>query len=169
MALPRIFTVWRSMATKVSWPCFPTPPTLCAAAAPFPNKAPVPLWRPPFPRPRDCWLSPSLPPTFAASRTFLSWLRCMAVTFELPVALLLLVKARIISVAALVNKRRYNIVLVFVIAAFLTPPDPISQILLAIPMLLMYELSIFLGRRIEKRRDQEEAMDGDGQEEDSPP
>ncbi|MBF0177480.1 MAG: twin-arginine translocase subunit TatC [Magnetococcales bacterium] len=90
-------------------------------------------------------------------------------TFELPVALLLLVKARIISVAALVNKRRYNIVLVFVIAAFLTPPDPISQILLAIPMLLMYELSIFLGRRIEKRRDQEEAMDGDGQEEDSPP
>ncbi|MBF0153112.1 MAG: twin-arginine translocase subunit TatC [Magnetococcales bacterium] len=88
-------------------------------------------------------------------------------TFELPVALLLLVKAQIISVQTLVNKRRYNVVLVFVIAAVLTPPDPISQILLAIPMMLMYEISIFLGRRIEKRRDQEETLNDNGHEEDS--
>ncbi|MBF0136648.1 MAG: twin-arginine translocase subunit TatC [Magnetococcus sp. DMHC-1] len=88
-------------------------------------------------------------------------------TFELPVALLLLIKSRILSTASLINKRRYNIVLVFVIAAFLTPPDPISQILLAIPMLAMYEISILLGRRIEKNRAREEMDEAHGQEEES--
>ncbi|MBF0425174.1 MAG: twin-arginine translocase subunit TatC [Magnetococcales bacterium] len=89
-------------------------------------------------------------------------------TFELPVALLLLIKARLISVQALVNKRRYNIVLVFVIAAVLTPPDPISQILLAIPMMAMYEISIFFGRRIEKAREQEATTDVSDYDKDAP-
>ncbi|MBF0462689.1 MAG: twin-arginine translocase subunit TatC [Magnetococcales bacterium] len=71
---------------------------------------------------------------------------------ELPVGLLLLIKAGIISTAGLVEKRRYNIVVVFIVAAILTPPDPFSQIFLALPMLAMYEISIILGRRIEKKR-----------------
>lgn len=76
---------------------------------------------------------------------------------ELPVGLLLLIKAGVISTAGLVEKRRYNIVGVFVVAAILTPPDPFSQIFLALPMLAMYELSIILGRRIEQKREKAEA------------
>ncbi len=71
---------------------------------------------------------------------------------ELPVGLLLLIKAGIISTATLVDKRRYSIVGVFIVAAILTPPDPFSQIFLALPMMAMYEISILLGRRIEQKR-----------------
>ncbi|MEO5378075.1 MAG: twin-arginine translocase subunit TatC [Magnetococcus sp. DMHC-6] len=73
--------------------------------------------------------------------------------FELPVVLILLIKARILSVATLLSKRRYNIVLTFIVAAILTPPDPISQIMMAIPLLLLYEISIFIGRKVEHNRD----------------
>ena len=76
---------------------------------------------------------------------------------ELPVGLLLLIKLGIISTDSLVKKRRYTIVAAFVVAAVLTPPDPFSQIFLALPMLLMYELSIILGRRIERNRETQEA------------
>ena len=76
---------------------------------------------------------------------------------ELPVGLLLLIKVGIISTASLVDKRRYTIVAAFVVAAVLTPPDPFSQIFLALPMLAMYEISIILGRRIERKRDMQEA------------
>lgn len=80
---------------------------------------------------------------------------------ELPVALLLLIKVGVLSTASLVNKRRYMIVGAFVIAAILTPPDPFSQIFLALPMLAMYEISIFLGRRIERNRAKQEAEQED--------
>jgi sec-independent protein translocase protein TatC len=75
---------------------------------------------------------------------------------EMPLGLLLLIKAGLVSTTWLVDKRRYNIVVVFVVAAILTPPDPFSQIFLALPMLAMYEISILLGRRIEKKRAQSE-------------
>ena len=77
--------------------------------------------------------------------------------FELPVGLLLLIKAGAITTAGLVDKRKYNIVAAFVVAAILTPPDPFTQIFLAIPILAMYEISILLGRRIEANRAREEA------------
>ena len=76
---------------------------------------------------------------------------------ELPVGLLLLVKMGVVNTASLVSKRRYMIVGAFVVAAILTPPDPFSQIFLALPMMGMYEISIFFGRRIERRRDIQEA------------
>jgi sec-independent protein translocase protein TatC len=72
--------------------------------------------------------------------------------FQLPVILTLLVRAEILSVETLVNKRRYAIVIAFVVAAVLTPPDPLSQIGLAVPAMLLYEISIIASRRIEKRR-----------------
>lgn len=72
--------------------------------------------------------------------------------FELPVALLLMIKAGFISTAGLVAKRKYSIVLAFVVAGILTPPDPFSQTFLAIPILAMYEISIILGRRMEANR-----------------
>ncbi|MBF0383141.1 MAG: twin-arginine translocase subunit TatC, partial [Magnetococcales bacterium] len=77
--------------------------------------------------------------------------------FELPVGLLLLIKAGAISTAGLVSKRKYNIVLAFVAAAILTPPDPFTQVFLALPIMIMYEISIFIGRRFEASRARAEA------------
>ncbi len=56
------------------------------------------------------------------------------------------------TAAGLAEKRRYAIVMAFIAAAILTPPDPISQISLAIPVILLYEVSIVAVRIIEKRR-----------------
>ncbi|MGI6245603.1 MAG: twin-arginine translocase subunit TatC [Pseudochelatococcus sp.] len=74
------------------------------------------------------------------------------ICFQLPVILNLLARAGMIDSAFLKAKRRYAIVIVFAIAAVLTPPDVISQIALAVPTLLLYELSIVSVRVIEKRR-----------------
>lgn len=72
--------------------------------------------------------------------------------FELPVFLMLLARAGIVTADGLAEKRRYAIVGVFVFAAVLTPPDVISQIGLAVPILLLYEVSIVGARMIEKKR-----------------
>ena len=64
------------------------------------------------------------------------------VAFQLPVALTLMAKVGIVSVDGLKKGRRYAIVGMFVVAAVLTPPDVISQVGLAVPLLLLYELSI---------------------------
>ena len=69
--------------------------------------------------------------------------------FQLPVAMTLLGKAGLISSDALKDKRKYAIVLAFVAAAILTPPDPLTQLGLALPTLLLYELSIYLVKRVE--------------------
>jgi len=77
------------------------------------------------------------------------------VSFQLPVLLTLMARAGLISSETLVAKRRYAIVAVFLVAAFLTPPDVVSQIGLAIPLLLLYELSIIACRRMENAQDQD--------------
>lgn len=81
------------------------------------------------------------------------------ISFQLPVILTLLGQAGIIDSTFLKEKRRYAIVFVFVIAAVLTPPDVISQLMLAIPMLLLYELSVFSVRHVEKKRAAKQAAD----------
>jgi sec-independent protein translocase protein TatC len=74
------------------------------------------------------------------------------ISFQLPVVLTLLGQAGIIDSQFLKDKRRYAIVFVFVVAAVLTPPDVISQLMLAIPMILLYELSVFSVRYVENKR-----------------
>jgi sec-independent protein translocase protein TatC len=74
------------------------------------------------------------------------------ISFELPVVITLLSRAGLVSVDGLKKKRRYAIVLAFVAAAVLTPPDPLSQIGLAIPIILLYEISIICARYVEKQK-----------------
>jgi len=78
-------------------------------------------------------------------------------SFELPVLLTLLGRVGILSSDALVKARKYAIVGIAAAAAVLTPPDVISQFLLGVPVYILYEISIFLVRRFEKKREEEEA------------
>ncbi len=72
-------------------------------------------------------------------------------TFEVPVAEMLLVKMGMVTTAQLKAARRYVIVGAFVVAAVLTPPDVLSQFMLAIPLMLLYELGIFLAGFVKTR------------------
>lgn len=72
--------------------------------------------------------------------------------FQMPVLLTLLGKAGLVTADKLASMRKYVIIGVFVVAAFLTPPDVISQIGLALPMLALYELSIILVRMVSSKR-----------------
>jgi len=74
------------------------------------------------------------------------------ICFQLPVLLTLLARAGIVTTDGLRRYRRHAILGVFVVAAVLTPPDPISQISLAIPTILLYELSIYAVKLVEKKR-----------------
>lgn len=73
------------------------------------------------------------------------------ICFQLPVVLTLLARAGFITADTLKRYRRHAIFAVFVVAAVLTPPDPISQIALAVPTVLLYELSIYAVRLAEKK------------------
>lgn len=75
--------------------------------------------------------------------------------FQLPVLLTLMGKAGLVSSQTLSNKRKYAVIGTFAVAAFLTPPDIISQVGLAIPILALYEISILLVRMFERQRDKE--------------
>lgn len=73
-------------------------------------------------------------------------------TFEIPVITLLLILIGVVSTQDLVEKRRFIIVGCFFIAMFVTPPDAISMIMLAVPMWLLFELGLLFGKLIEKKR-----------------
>lgn len=72
--------------------------------------------------------------------------------FQMPVVFALLGRAGILTAAALRRARRYAIVAIFVVAAVITPPDILSQFLLAVPMMVLYEISILLVAGMERKR-----------------
>ncbi len=79
------------------------------------------------------------------------------VAFEVPIATILLVLAGITTPESLVSKRAYIIVAAFVVGMLLTPPDIISQTLLAVPMWLLFEIGVFFSRILLKRRKEDAA------------
>ena len=82
----------------------------------------------------------------------------LGISFQLPVVLSLLARIGVVDSDFLRTRRKYVVVIIFAAAAILTPPDPITQIGLAIPLLILYELSIFSVNLIEKKKlEQEEA------------
>ena len=96
------------------------------------------------------------------------------VCFELPVLITLLAKVGMATSKGLKAKRKYAILSAFVVAAILTPPDVISQVLLAVPIIILYEISILCARVVEKKRaaaageeeeddDEEDDAEDDGQ------
>jgi sec-independent protein translocase protein TatC len=80
--------------------------------------------------------------------------------FQMPVALTLMARVGIVTSAFLVAQRRYAIVLNFVLAALVTPPDAISMAGLAVPLCLLYEISIWSCRWVERQRDRRDADPG---------
>ena len=72
-------------------------------------------------------------------------------SFQMPIVMIVLLSIGLISPESLKRKRRIAIVIIFVVAAILTPPDVFSQIALAIPLLLLYEFSILLCKLLEKK------------------
>ena len=85
----------------------------------------------------------------------IKFLLAFGLSFQLPVALTLLGKAGLVSSAGLASVRRYAVVGILILAAVATPPDVISQIVLFVVIFALYEVSIQLVRRIEKRRETE--------------
>ena len=77
-------------------------------------------------------------------------------SFELPVVLTLLTRSGLVTVEMLKQKRRYAVVLAFIAAAILTPPDPLSQVALAIPIILLYEISIWCSILMDRKKNNDE-------------
>jgi sec-independent protein translocase protein TatC len=79
--------------------------------------------------------------------------------FQLPVIMTLLARVGLATSKGMAAKRKYAIVGVFIVAAVFTPPDPLSQLSLAIPIIALYEVSILMARLVEKKRAKDEYDD----------
>jgi sec-independent protein translocase protein TatC len=86
------------------------------------------------------------------------------ITFELPIVVFFLARIGIITPEFMRRYRRHAIVLVLVIAAVITPPDVFSLVLVTIPLILLYEVSIFIAARVVKKREADDQADAAGAE-----
>lgn len=83
-----------------------------------------------------------------------------AVMFQLPVVIYFLTQAGLVSSIMLKTYRRHAIVVILVLSAVITPPDVISQVLIAMPILVLYEAGIFIAKRLERKRREDELENG---------
>ncbi len=83
----------------------------------------------------------------------LKGIAAFGVAFQMPMVIFVLVYLGILSPATLKAYRKVAIVIIFVVAAFMTPPDPISQLMMALPLLVLYEISVFASYGIVRRRE----------------
>jgi sec-independent protein translocase protein TatC len=81
----------------------------------------------------------------------MTFIFAFGLAFQLPVVLLLLIRVGVLTIQQLVSFRKYAIVLAFIFAAIITPPDPFSQISLALPVIILYEVSILISRFLSKK------------------
>lgn len=92
-------------------------------------------------------------------REFLSFaitiLLAFGIVFELPIFMFFLARIGLVNSRMLVKNRKYAILLAFIVAAILTPPDVVTQVLMAIPLLILYEISVWVVRRGEGRKTDE--------------
>ena len=70
----------------------------------------------------------------------------LGITFQLPLVVMLMLKLQLTTTEKLAEYRSYLVIVFFVLAAMITPPDVISQFLLAIPLMILYEISILVGK-----------------------
>lgn len=104
---------------------------------------------------------PGLQPNIVASEYFSFMLKLMlvfGVVFEFPLVLVLLSRMGIINSAFLVQRRRYAILIIAVLAAIFTPPDPFSMIVTILPMIILFEISIWAIRALERADAKAEAQ-----------
>lgn len=83
------------------------------------------------------------------------WVFGVGVLFELPVVMYFLAKIGLVNSDVMRKGRKYALIIILILAAVLTPPDPVSQMLVAFPMMGLYELSIWISKRVERRRERE--------------
>jgi sec-independent protein translocase protein TatC len=88
--------------------------------------------------------------TYFSMVTF--WALGTGLLFELPVVVYFLAKVGILTPDVMRTYRKYALLTVLIIGAFLTPPDPISQVIVAAPLLILYELSIYIAKWVERKR-----------------
>ena len=79
--------------------------------------------------------------------------------FQLPLVMYFLAKIDIVSAKFLRKGRKYAIVIMLVVSGIITPPDMLSQVICTIPLLLLYEISIMLCVKVEKKRKEEDAKE----------
>ncbi|WP_421891842.1 twin-arginine translocase subunit TatC [Marinoscillum sp.] len=83
--------------------------------------------------------------------TVITLILACGILFQLPIVVFFLTKAGLVTPELLRTYRRHAIIVILILGAMLTPPDPFSQILIAIPLLGLYEVSIFISRRVTRR------------------
>lgn len=83
------------------------------------------------------------------------WSLSSGLVFQLPMVSYILSKIGLLTPDLMIRHRKWAIIVCFLIAAFLTPPDPVSQVIIAIPLLLLYQLGIYISRVVNRRRDRE--------------
>ncbi|MGE4324418.1 MAG: twin-arginine translocase subunit TatC [Sphingobium sp.] len=101
----------------------------------------------------------ALPSTDAYLGLVMQFILAFGISFLMPVLLMLLNRAGFVTRAQLIGLRRYMIVAAFIVAAVLTPPDVVSQLMLAIPLLLLYEITIIAIWFTDRRQAKEGAQD----------